>query len=130
MEQKEGYVLDVDLYRVGNAASPRLDFLRERDIDQFFANGIAMVRANGLGISIATLSWLKKRGLNGHVYLLEKGVTVIPGGLILAPAPAGSGHYHIAPLHTMSLQSYLDLLRILGTSCVYAGRIEELSVEA
>ena len=46
------YMLAEDLYRLGNASSPRLDNVRDRDVETYDRNGIMMVRSNGKGISL------------------------------------------------------------------------------
>jgi hypothetical protein len=46
------YLLDEDLYRLGNAASSRLDNVRDRDLDTYERDGIVIVRANRKGISL------------------------------------------------------------------------------
>jgi hypothetical protein len=43
-----------DLYRLGNSTSPRLDYVRDTDVDMYSTNGILFVRANGKGISLLT----------------------------------------------------------------------------
>ena len=49
------YMLDEDLYRIGNAASPKLAHVRtHKDVDTYERNGIVMVRSNGGGISLIT----------------------------------------------------------------------------
>jgi hypothetical protein len=49
------YLLDEDLYRLGNATSPRLHNARPgKDIETYESNGIVMVRSNGQGISLIT----------------------------------------------------------------------------
>lgn len=49
------YLLDEDLYRLGNAASPKLHNARPgKDIETYDRNSIVMVRSNGQGISLIT----------------------------------------------------------------------------
>jgi len=45
-------MLDEALYRLGNSMSPRLDHIRPKDVDTYERNSIAMVRANGKGLSL------------------------------------------------------------------------------
>jgi hypothetical protein len=50
------YMLDEDLYRLGNSTSPKLNHVRPDDVTVYNRNGIAMVRADGSGVSLITES--------------------------------------------------------------------------
>jgi hypothetical protein len=54
------YMLDENLYRLGNATSPKINNVRPDDVSIYDRNGIAMVRANGFGVSLITEERLKK----------------------------------------------------------------------
>jgi hypothetical protein len=45
------YLLEEDLYRLGNSTSPKLNNVRPQDVDTYENNGILMVMANGKGVS-------------------------------------------------------------------------------
>jgi hypothetical protein len=55
------YLLDEDLYRLGNATSPKLNNVKPDDVTVYDRNGIATVRANGFGVSLITEERLKKQ---------------------------------------------------------------------
>lgn len=50
------YLIAEDLYRLGNAEKPRLDHVRPADVDTYDRNGILMIRATGLGVSLSAHS--------------------------------------------------------------------------
>jgi hypothetical protein len=43
------YMLDEDLYRLGNSTSPKLHNVRPEDVDTYERNGIMVIRASGKG---------------------------------------------------------------------------------
>jgi hypothetical protein len=47
MYPKEFFILPEELFRLGNATSPRLSNVRPRDIDTIEINGIKVIIANG-----------------------------------------------------------------------------------
>lgn len=55
MQLVDLFLAPEDLYRLGNATSPRLTNVRRpRDIDTVDVNEITVVVANGKGVSLAT----------------------------------------------------------------------------
>ena len=83
------YMLDEDLYRLGNATSPKLDNVRPQDVDTYERNGILMVRANGKGISVGTLAYLKLLRISGWLWKIPA-TTLLPQGLLFYPDPTRS----------------------------------------
>jgi hypothetical protein len=67
------YLLDEDLYRLGNATSPKLHTARPgKDIETYDRNGIVIVRSNGQGISLITEERFQpERARHTGSYLLE-----------------------------------------------------------
>lgn len=46
----------VDLYRLGNAGGPRMDNVRDKDVEKFDKEGVAWVKAQKGGISTFSVS--------------------------------------------------------------------------
>ena len=93
------YIAEDDLFRMGNATSPRLDHVREEDVDFFFRNGIKFVKANGKGISLLTEDRARKRR-GGWLWKLA-GQTALPSGLLFNhDSPT---HYALCPASDMSV---------------------------
>lgn len=104
-----------DLFRLGNATSPRLTHIRRpKDIDTIEINGITVVVANGKGISLATKDRLDKTPIGGWVWKVAKGTTM-PMGLKLVNDRLG--HYSICPLSNMPLDEFIGLLSKLAMKC-------------
>lgn len=71
------YMAEEDLFRLGNSEGPRLDHVRERDVDIYVAGGILFVKANGKGISLLTEDGMRgKRG--GWLWKLRAGLQLPP----------------------------------------------------
>lgn len=105
----------LDLYRFGNASSPKLDGVRAfKDVMVMKNNGIEMVIANGNGISLSSTFDPKKR----NTWKLPK-KTVIPTGLRLIKdlRPGRGDHFMIAPTSSMPFTKYIGLLQELAVSC-------------
>jgi len=88
------YLLDEDLYRLGNAISPKLHNVRPQDVDTYETNGILMVHANGKGVSLFNLQELQRREsrLSGWVWKIPQGA-LPPSGLAVRPDPDSPGHF-------------------------------------
>jgi hypothetical protein len=54
------YLYDQDIFRVGTSTSPKLDKVRPVDMVTYDRNGILMVRATGIGVSLGTKDYLQK----------------------------------------------------------------------
>jgi hypothetical protein len=105
------YSFAEDLFRLGNATSPRLDHVRDTDVDTLERNGIQMVIANGKGISLFNLEELNRRKsrLNGWVWKIPQG-TQPPSGLAIRPDPKSPGHFFLCPVSDMTMEKYRALL--------------------
>jgi hypothetical protein len=112
------YLLDEDLYRLGNATSSRLDNVRSVDVNTFQQNGILMVRANGKGISVGTKEYLEKLQLSGWLWKIPT-TTTIPADLLLNPDPdpTKQGHFFLCPNSDMTMDRYRALLSELALRC-------------
>lgn len=115
-------MLDEDLYRFGNATSPKLDNVRPHDVDLYERNGITMVRANGKGISLATEQRLKRieKFASGYVWKISAHFPM-PQGLALNGDPDSiqkpgdaPDHYLLCPTSDMTLSEYVALLSKLA----------------
>lgn len=60
MIKREFYLVPEEVFRLGNTDNPKLSNIRSRDVDITELNGIAVVIANGKGISVfdKEASWL------------------------------------------------------------------------
>ena len=104
-----------DLFRLGNATSPRLTHVRRpKDIDTIEVNGITVVVANGKGVSLATKDRIDKTPVAGWVWKIAKG-TQMPVGTKLIND--GLGHYSICPQSNMPLDEFIGLLSNLAMKC-------------
>ena len=117
------YMVDEDLYRLASASSPKLDNARPvKDIQTFDRNGIVMVRANGLGVSLLTLerierereehkgSYLWKLPAN---YPMPTGLVLVADTRRLRPRQAPD-HYFLCPQSDMPVSEYVALLSKLA----------------
>ena len=118
------YLLAEDLYRLGNATSPKLDHVRHQDVDTYEDNGILMVYANGKGISLFNLQELERRAgrLSGWVWQIPQG-TLPPSGLALRPDPDSPGHFFLCPVSVMTMDRYRALLSELVLHCERTRRL-------
>lgn len=116
------YMLDEDLYRLGNSTSPTLHRVRRHDVDTYERNGAVMVCANGKGISLISETRLKRieRVATGYVWKLPANFPM-PPGLALNPdmdsVPKRGGlpeHYFLCPVSDMTLSEYTGLLSKLA----------------
>ncbi len=107
-----------DLYRLGNATSPKLENVRVQDVDTYEHLDELMVRANGRGISLGNNQYLEKLQLCGWLWKLPATI-IIPQGLLLHsdPNPAKMGHFLICPNSDMTMGNYRTLLSELGLLC-------------
>ena len=112
------YLLDEDLYRLGNATSPKLNNVRSQDVDTYENNGILLVMANGKGVSLFNLQELQRREthLSGWVWKIPQG-TSPPTGLAVRPDPTSPGHFFLCPVSVMNMDRYRALLSELVLHC-------------
>ena len=118
------YMLDEDLYRLGNATSPKLNNVRPQDVDTHENNGILMVMANGKGVSLFNLQELQGREsrMAGWVWKIPQG-TLPPTGLAVRPDPASPGHFFLCPVSVMTMDRYRALLSELVLHCEMTRKI-------
>ncbi|KHD06899.1 hypothetical protein PN36_03480 [Candidatus Thiomargarita nelsonii] len=98
----------LDLYRFGNAKSPRLDHIRPlKDARLDDRNGVKYIIADGNGISVFSTFDPKKK----NTWKIPKG-TPLPEGITLVEDKrlGHENHYMLAPTITMRLSTFLDLL--------------------
>ena len=109
------YLFQVDLFRVGNSESPRIDRVRaNKDVDVYEQNGILMVRANGKGISLFTEEAIKQTRFEGWAWKIPRG-TPLPSGLGLFNDHPG--HFMICPVNNMLVDEYKALLSKIALAC-------------
>lgn len=105
----------LDLYRFGNASSPKLDSVRAfKDVTIVKNGGIEMIIANGNGVSLSSTFDPKKR----NTWQLSRS-TPIPFGLSLVRdlRESRSDHFMIAPTSNMPFAKYIGLLQELAIHC-------------
>jgi DNA-binding beta-propeller fold protein YncE len=105
----------LDLYRFGNASTPRLDNVRSfKDVTVVNRGGIEIVVANGNGVSLSSTFDPQKR----NTWVLSKN-TPIPFGLSLVrDLRVGRGdHFMVAPTSNMPFAKYIGLLQELAVHC-------------
>jgi len=108
------YIFPEDLYRVGNSGGPRLDHLREDEVDLYPLNGITMIRANGKGVSLYDTKSLPTLKLSGWAWKIRKG-TALPFGLKLWSDE--NGHGIIAPVNDIPVDEFKGLVSKLVVFC-------------
>lgn len=115
MHVEDLFMAPEDLYRLGNATSPRLTNVRRpKDIDTIEVNGILMVVANGKGVSLFTKQRLDATPMSGWVWKIPRN-TIVPSGLkLINDRP---GHYSICPASNMPLEEFKGLLAKLALKC-------------
>ena len=102
------YLAEEDLYRLGNATTPKLDHVRtesSKDVDTYLQNGLLIVRANGRGISLLTEAGAASRR-DAWLWIVPKNTPMPPG---LALNHDTTDHYHLCPAFDMTLDEYRAL---------------------
>lgn len=105
----------LDLYRFGNASSPRLDHVRPlKDIAVVKQNGIELIIANGNGVSLSSKFDPSKK----NTWKISRN-TPLPKGLRLVSdrRPGKGDHYMIAPVENMPFMKFIGLLQELAVHC-------------
>ncbi|MFT3780530.1 MAG: hypothetical protein QM790_00850 [Nibricoccus sp.] len=109
------YLTEIDLYRFGNATSPRLDHVRvPRDIPTTPINGVAFVQPGQHGISLMTKERAEKTPGTGWVWLIAQGTHLEPGLKIVKDSDT---HYFLAPSVLMPLDEFKGQLARLAARC-------------
>jgi hypothetical protein len=126
------FLLDEDLYRLGNATSPKLHNARPgKDIETYDTSGIVMVRSNGQGISLITEERFKRerdRHTGSYLWKIPANFPM-PPGLALQPDTRDlrpgqePDHYLLCPQSDMPLSEYVALLSNLALKLERVQRI-------
>jgi len=98
----------IDLYRRGNANSPRMDNVRTQDVEIYYDNGEVWVVANSGGIST-----FATQGAGKTWWKLDQS-TEIPTELTLVNDYGN--HWSWEPSYTMGRDDYIAALRLIGAS--------------
>jgi hypothetical protein len=101
--------LTVDLYRSGNATIPRMDNVRDTDVEKFQKSGVDWVRAKKLGIS--TFSTLPADQKNW--WKISKG-SVYSNDLYVVNDR--NDHWSWAPAKDMPLADFITLMQATHSS--------------
>lgn len=118
------YLYDQDVFRVGTSASPKLDKVRPVDMVTYERNGILMVRATGIGVSLGTMDYLQRLRFSGWLWKIPARA-VFPQGLFLQPDPSPNkqGHFFLCPVSDMPMDKYRGLLAELALNCERSQKI-------
>ncbi|WP_444997512.1 Tse2 family ADP-ribosyltransferase toxin [Aliikangiella sp. IMCC44359] len=108
---KEFYLFPEDVYRMGNSGSHRMSVIRRNEINVIELKGVPVVVANNKGVSVWTKEGVIEKGLTGYAWLIKSGTGVPQGLKIVNDTP---GHYMLAPIRNMPLDSYKGLLEEMG----------------
>jgi hypothetical protein len=111
---KEFYIFPEDVYRMGNSDSHRMSVIRHDEVMTTVIKGVTIVIANNNGISVWTKEGIVEKGLTGYAWLIKTG-TSLPFGLKLVNDTLG--HYMLAPVRNMPLDTYKGLLEEMGMKC-------------
>jgi hypothetical protein len=103
-------ITPVDLYRRGNATSPRIDHIRSIDVGRFTLSGVEWVVGRSGGISTFASSPSPGRG---KIWRLPAGV---PYSDELVLINDHGNHWSWEPAQNMELTRYRELLAALGRS--------------
>lgn len=107
MYPKEFYILPEELFRLGNASSPRLSNVRSRDVDTTVINGITVIIANGKGISVFDREGINQSPMNGWVWRFSPNTRPPEGLKMVNDKPH---HYCISPSYNMPVDKFKGLL--------------------
>lgn len=108
---KEFFIVPEDVFRVGNASTPRLHMVKANEVDITHINGVQVLIANGRGLSLYTKEELQATTLTGWIWKFAAN-TQIPHGLRLVNDKPG--HYCVAPTQNMPVDLYKGLLEQMG----------------
>lgn len=112
------YIVQEDLFRVGNSSSPQLSKIRAGEITLMEINGVKVIVADGKGVSLYNKAGLERSSLTGWVWEIRAGLS-LPKGLYLNPDPDRNnpGHYFACPRMNMPVHSYVGLLEEMALQC-------------
>lgn len=118
MSQEALYIVQEDLFRVGNSTSPQMAKVRAGEITLIEVNGINVIVADGKGVSLYNKAGLEKSSLTGWVWELRAGVA-LPPDLYLRPDPDPNkaGHYFCCPRRNVPVSVYVGQLEQIAMHC-------------
>jgi hypothetical protein len=103
--------IDVDLYRSGNATSPRFDNVRDKDVVKFKDSETGLIKVKGLSGGVSTFTAPKPEN---NWWWIKAG-TVVPPKLVVTrdhtDPKTGVTHYTIRPANDMLLTEYITQMR-------------------
>jgi hypothetical protein len=107
--------IDVDLYRSGNASSPRFDNVRDKDIVKFKDPGTGLTKVKGMSGGISTFT--APRPENNWWWI--RAGTVVPASLVVTrdhtDPKTNITHYTIRPASDILLTEYVaQMQKFLG----------------
>lgn len=120
MRSEDNPYVPENLFRVGNAAGPRLDYVRDRDITIIYQGDKAIVLPHTGGISVFNKIHPRLRG----IWWKCSAGTPCPEELTIVCDRERSGlrHYSIQPAYQMELQAFQAALRRFAE---YFERVEQ-----
>lgn len=105
--------IDVDLYRSGNATSPRFDNVRDKDVVKFNDPQTGLTKVKSLSGGISTFTAPKPEN---NWWWIKAG-TVVPPKLVVTrdhtDPRTGVTHYTIRPANDMLLTEYIAQMHLL-----------------
>ena len=99
-------ITPVDLYRMGNAASPRLDKIRMKDIEMYEQRGKIWIAANTGGISTFSV-----QGSGRNWWKLDQGIEIPSQLRVLNDY---GNHWLWEPIYSMPLDDYQQALKVIN----------------
>lgn len=102
----------LDLYRQGNATSPRMDNVRPKDVTTYEENGQIWVTASLEGEKPSGISTFATQKLGKNWWKLDSGTDIPPE---LRLVNDYNDHWVWEPSETMPIESYQAALRLIGT---------------
>ena len=111
---KEFYLFPEDVYRMGNSTNHRMAVIRQDEVTTTVIKGVTIVIANNNGVSVWTKEGIIEKGLTGYAWLIKTGATLPIGLKLVNDTP---GHYMLAPVRNLPLDTYKGLLEEMGMKC-------------
>lgn len=111
---KEFYLFPEDVYRMGNSTTHRMSVIRQDEILTMKMKGVTMVVANNNGVSVWTKEGIIEKKLTGYAWLIKTGTSLPIGLKLVNDTP---GHYMLAPIKNMPIDTYKGLLEEMGLKC-------------
>jgi len=99
---------------MGNSTTHKMSVIRQDEILTTVIKGVTIVVANNNGVSVWTKEGIIEKGLTGYAWLIRTG-TALPNKLKLVNDTPG--HYMLAPVKNMPLDTYKGLLEEMGMKC-------------